>query len=313
MIELIVVIGLILLLTTILVVTLGNALGSARKSATEATLLKLDGMLQQRIEAFRNSLDTPQQQSVLKAQATAMQQNLDQTYSIRGVPAAMLNLLVLKQTMRRAFPQTLADNPALGNAGQPFNGNLSNEAESSEMLYWLITQADSFGVSPVDDSEFSSAELGDTDGDGRREFIDNWGNPLRFYRWPTRLIRPGGAANSINRAVASLLISGLPSVPTQPGDVDPLTQDPDDRIGVYEATVNGTSMTPAQYETLAHTPDTYWVPLIVSAGADKSLGLFEPFDATTTQGQFCQPRVDAMGNVIVDPLTDNLTSKQKQK
>ncbi len=33
--------------------------------------------------------------------------------------------------------------------------------------------------------ELTEAELQDTDGDGLKELCDAWGNPLRFYRWPT--------------------------------------------------------------------------------------------------------------------------------
>ncbi len=63
--------------------------------------------------------------------------------------------------------------------------------ESSELLYYALTRLEIFGVSPVGD-DFKSSELRDTDGDGLMEFVDGWGRPLRFYRSPTRLIKPYG-------------------------------------------------------------------------------------------------------------------------
>ena len=64
--------------------------------------------------------------------------------------------------------------------------------ESSELLHYALTQMEVFGVPPVGESDFDTSELRDTDGDGLMEFIDGWGRPLRFYRWPTRLLKPGG-------------------------------------------------------------------------------------------------------------------------
>jgi hypothetical protein len=66
------------------------------------------------------------------------------------------------------------------------------ETESSELLYFALTRLDQFGAPGIGEGEFRSAEVADTDGDGMLEFIDGWGNPLRFYRWPTRLIKPFG-------------------------------------------------------------------------------------------------------------------------
>jgi hypothetical protein len=62
----------------------------------------------------------------------------------------------------------------------------------------------------VDADSFSGNELADTDADNYMELVDAWGNPLRFYRWPTRLLHPFGF-------VASKLADGMDSAQT--GDV----------------------------------------------------------------------------------------------
>ena len=47
-------------------------------------------------------------------------------------------------------------------------------------------------VNYVLSKEFTAQEVADTDDDGLLEFVDAWGEPLRFYRWPTRMIDKAG-------------------------------------------------------------------------------------------------------------------------
>jgi prepilin-type N-terminal cleavage/methylation domain-containing protein len=68
--------------------------------------------------------------------------------------------------------------------------NLDRTTESSELLYFFLFHSGNFGSAEVSRDEFTEKEIADTDGDGLREFVDAWGQPLRFYRWPTRLIDP---------------------------------------------------------------------------------------------------------------------------
>src|SRR5258708_6841638 len=57
MVELLVVIGLILFLMSISIVALNSALGIARRRATEATILKVHGLVQQRVDAFQRAME----------------------------------------------------------------------------------------------------------------------------------------------------------------------------------------------------------------------------------------------------------------
>ena len=309
MVELLVVVAIVSLLIAIGGAVIANSISQARERATRALLLKLDGLLQQRLDGFSTLMAKPQKQQELKTIGVNTVISKLKNNNIVGVPSSMISLMAYKEFFRIAFPQTSADNPSLSTRQQYFNGNMANSAESSEYLYWIITKSDSFGVSAVDDSQFTSSELRDTDGDGRLEFVDSWGRPLRFYRWPTRIFRPSGPGSSILPTVAGLFISGLP-------DATELQQDPDDAVGVYDATIVSGVMTPQQYENLYQTPDTYSLPLIVSAGLDGTtpagLGLYEPYD-TTNFGNLAQPLPAALANPGASALNDNLTNRQKQK
>jgi prepilin-type N-terminal cleavage/methylation domain-containing protein len=79
----------------------------------------------------------------------------------------------------------------------------TDKTESSELLYFALVVSGTFGASPVDADQFSTNEVADTDQDGLPEFIDAWGEPLRYYRWPTRLVDPT-APNPFNPDFATL-------------------------------------------------------------------------------------------------------------
>ena len=66
-------------------------------------------------------------------------------------------------------------------------GNLlahQHNTARSETLYAILVE----GVGPLGSvfspDDFSDREVKDTDGDGLPEFVDAWGQPLQFFRWP---------------------------------------------------------------------------------------------------------------------------------
>ena len=66
-------------------------------------------------------------------------------------------------------------------------GNLTahqHNTARSETLYAILVG----GVGPLGSvfspDDFSDREVKDTDGDGLPEFVDAWGQPLQFFRWP---------------------------------------------------------------------------------------------------------------------------------
>jgi prepilin-type N-terminal cleavage/methylation domain-containing protein len=55
----------------------------------------------------------------------------------------------------------------------------------SEMLYALLVEGQGLLGAVFSPDDFSDREVQDTDGDGLPEFVDAWGKPLQFFRWPT--------------------------------------------------------------------------------------------------------------------------------
>lgn len=54
--------------------------------------------------------------------------------------------------------------------------------QSSELLYLLVSSSQYAGSSALE--YFRASEIGDPDGDGLLEFIDAWGRPISWIRWP---------------------------------------------------------------------------------------------------------------------------------
>ncbi|MEO2019829.1 MAG: hypothetical protein ABGZ53_36310, partial [Fuerstiella sp.] len=60
-----------------------------------------------------------------------------------------------------------------------------------------------------------------------------------------------------------------------------------------------------------HTPDTYHTPLIVSAGLDNNLGLYEPSD-TANLGNLAAYDQSISFQTMVDQVSDNLTNRNRR-
>lgn len=288
LVEILVVIGLIAVLATILVTALKGAGTNAKIQATQATLTKLRGLLQQRIDAF-NRFDFRNKSTQQYSPAGTSYKNLADAWTAAGSSDALAAVLVRKGYFRKYFPQTwLEATELLKEVGVTTPPTGGYPQESAEVLYFFLTNSGVLGYAPEGSDLVESK---DTNNNGFLEFVDAWDQPLRFYRWPTRLIRPAGGTTSptaAELAVAQALIPALPSDPTK------INLDPDDPLGL----TNGLSTSKYNFENLFHTPGTYHTPLLISAGLDGIMGLYEPNNS--------QPTATIFGNLAA-PDTSNPT------
>jgi prepilin-type N-terminal cleavage/methylation domain-containing protein len=63
-------------------------------------------------------------------------------------------------------------------------GNHTHITARSEMLYALLVEGRGPLGSVFNKDDFTDKEVRDTDNDGLPEFVDAWGQPLQFFRWP---------------------------------------------------------------------------------------------------------------------------------
>lgn len=118
-----------------------------------------------------------------------------------------------------------------------------NEAVQSSELLYLIIATSNYGGSPALEL-FRPSDIGDPDNDGLLEFVDAWGRPIQWIRWPA------GYPSDLNRYAND-------------DAMDPLKTD-----WRYDPTSGFSD---------AEKPQTI-VPLIYSGGPDEQPGVVAEFD-----------------------------------
>lgn len=143
----------------------------------------------------------------------------------------------------------------------------------AKLLYQIVATTTSEESSGIE--SFHQSEIGDPDEDGNPEFIDAWGTPIRFARWPAGAWRWSPVARESREAElyswyhtggAEWLDSGISG-----GDrIDTIRADwryLDDNRGIGVGSVD-----PNINDTKLNNPYDI-VPLVVSAGPDREFGL----------------------------------------
>lgn len=138
---------------------------------------------------------------------------------------------------------TLNGVPSLAPTAIPWDKTNAN----AELLFLIVEGSDLNGSSATE--LFGKSEVGDTDEDGLKEFIDAFGNPIRWIRWPA-------GAEGATRYYPDML---------NPGIVDGarllVNSEPYDRLG----------SDPGWRTDLP--PGTGLTPLVISAGPDEKFGI----------------------------------------
>ncbi len=209
LIEILVVIGLIAFLTAAIVAVIPRVANASKVAATKATIKKVDEMLNDRINGFRRFIQKQDQQAgsgtpayVLQAQSAS-----GTTILTPGTSLAAAKVIAIKTLFRMYFAQTYSElDPTTQNAN-PRGATHQPITDSAECLYLIIAKGPLFDTEPPSAADLKAIETADTDGDGIPEIVDGWGQPLRFYRWPTRLVRPS-----------------VSTPPTTPGPIDEIVQ-----------------------------------------------------------------------------------------
>ena len=414
MIELLAAIAVIALMMALLTAASYRFIVSAREAATATTVTKASGIIQDRVRAFRE-FDFSDAGALGANYWNATASSSDQ------VTPQLAEVMFRKRRFKKAFPQAWAeldstqltrlfpDFPiAISNLTFPLDSSTfpapyNAKFEAGIILYALLLRGETFGAPTPTDDAFTGAEVKSSpETMGLPCLVDAWGEPIRFYRWPTRLIRCGeqnfsGASGSsayddINQngsqdpagwvegsnsnpatfspairpnsifpgaTPASLLISNLPpfdpassfskgpdgqrghsggTLPTTtlgfPDTDDPesLNIDPDDpsfQLATWVDLTSTSTRTINRRKTFVvgfvapnnfvidgfHDFFTFHTPLIVSAGPDKQLGLFEPTDVPTKQnptsanfGYLAAPDLRLTANKSLQVLFDNITN-----
>lgn len=324
LVELLVVISIIAILAALTVRVAVGLVNEGREAGTKATISKIQRILDSRLQAFQRKYgnnDATTQVRLKRTPEWALTTYLT-------IPDANGNAVALNENARliatrkllyiQHFPQLAWElnyrqhpgmfrepgNPTI--SVQPTESTVSN----AEVLYDLIVNAAPVGEPPIGTDSFNANETGDTDNDGRLEFVDAWGQPLRFYRWPVLLFRPDLPASDVltpynpsnpppapRATFAMNLLASYPPDGLNNNQSNQLIRDPQDPLGLMTRVnnlvagselltllANGNNWQGDRVFGFAgfHYPQTFHAPMVVSAGADGDFGLQEPRYGGTT-------------------------------
>ncbi len=290
LVELLVTISIIAILSGMVLGALYTSQESARRRRTEALIRKLHDQMAIRWETYqtrRLPID-PTDDSWAWGMIPP---EIDANFRIPGSPTnaeevAARTLLARRELMRMELPDRYEDlNPLISidflikKDGTSVNPSIRqsyyrrigrvigkrfwfiNDAEvlaikddfaPAECLYLILTS----GFGSDGGAVFSERDSGDVDGDGMPEFVDGWGRPIEWIRWPAGVISDMQPAD-IDLAAGKTFRDQI----ANPNPFDTRRIDP----------------TPSQIDDF--NPRGYRLfPLILSAGPDDELGVAFGFD-----------------------------------
>ncbi|QDT63759.1 type II secretion system protein [Calycomorphotria hydatis] len=225
-IELLITISIIVVLATLVTVASMQFLNSAKIAATKSTIQKAQSMLRKRMTAFNRTIEN-------KAV-------FDRMVSAAGVSGSN-EVEQRKGLFRKYFAMNKTE--AINNIPLSTSGQLENPV----IFYFQLTKGETFGSESVEQEEFEATELA-KDANGNQYLVDAWGNPIYFYRWPTKLVLDTSGARDA-------MIRDLPAQSDR---------DPDNPL-----------LKSVNYSNY-HDANAWHTPLLVSAGPDGLLGLDLP-------------------------------------
>jgi prepilin-type N-terminal cleavage/methylation domain-containing protein len=207
LIELLITMTIIAIISAAILGTAAAAFENARRSRTQSLITKISGLVLERWDSYANRrLDI---NPLLVNEINQKYQSNQITAAQRGKMLADARLIGLRELMKMEMPdsyrdvawtpQILASTPPLTFAyRRSYATGNEDSNDIAEHLYKTVMYATGDGEART---LFNSQDIGDTDGDGAPEFIDGWGNPIRWIRWPSGFVSDLQPAQELNRNI----------------------------------------------------------------------------------------------------------------
>jgi prepilin-type N-terminal cleavage/methylation domain-containing protein len=264
LVELLITMVIMAIITAATLGTVSAALESARRSRTRSTIHKINTLVMERLESYSTRRVDPKQAYVNSIKVLLQNGTINSVQF--GQMMADLRLLALREMMKYEMPDVwtdvtdtpvvLATAPPLTNTYVRFASNPGNE-DSAKCLYQIVMNATGDGEART---LFTKQEIGLVD--NVPVFLDGWGQPVRWMRWPAGFIPQSqvmtGDANADHDPFDAYRRDQLP-IPTTP---QPLVTN-------YPSVVQ-----PLVNELRDNTAAFRLVPLIYSVGPDGISGVF---------------------------------------
>jgi prepilin-type N-terminal cleavage/methylation domain-containing protein len=289
LIELLVTMVIIAIISAAILGTAASAFENARRSRTRSLVTKISGLVLERWDSYaerRVEID-PDLRAAIDAQYPSKI-----TAAQRGQMLTEARLLALRELMKFEMPDRWSDivlengdlMPARFLPSQPglaltyarfYPGeDGSPKTELAECLYMTVMFATGDGEART---LFTSQDIGDTDDDGAPEFIDGWGEPIGWIRWPAGYIsdmQPADANGNRN------LGDHDPFDPFRRDAPEAVTSPPNPRLSDYPSVYfpNEIEQLRTRNQLVQAGSNTRLaavrlVPLVFSSGSDQEVGL----------------------------------------
>jgi hypothetical protein len=169
----------IAVLTTLSVAGLAATRQRVREEKTRTTIRKLHEIVVGHHESYlRRRVPFTASASDQRANAAARLEAI-RRLMVLEMPDCWADVAASPAAVKSTLPLHLQSGPVLGYASSR-PASATPALESAECLYMIVSRG---GIEPDLMEQFRSDEIGDTDGNGAPEFLDGWGNPIRFIRW----------------------------------------------------------------------------------------------------------------------------------
>ncbi|PQO38163.1 type II secretion system protein [Blastopirellula marina] len=196
LVELLVVMGVLALMSSMVLVGLASAAEQARVARTRGQIQKIHELLMTRWDEYRYRRVEPSKSGSVRARQGARVDKIRELMRME-MPDRKEDFAYTNSggSLVLASRVSLSQDPALYNrykrqiikqtGAADFNaalGSWSGAHASSECLYMILGSIQDGETNGLD--YFKPSEIGDTDGDGMLEILDAWGKPIYFLRWP---------------------------------------------------------------------------------------------------------------------------------
>jgi type II secretory pathway pseudopilin PulG len=333
LVELLITMVIMAIIAAAIMGTASAALESARRSRTRSTIHKIHSLVMERLESYytRRADVNPQLTLAIDQAVAAAGNNRNQALLNRGHMLADLRLLAIRELMMFEMPDRWTD--FVQNPGTPTspvrqatvlnfispNGPAlaqyylrrwqsakpTAQYQGAECLYMVVMATTGDGEART---LFTKQEIGDVDADGMQEFLDGWGQPISWLRWPAGFI--------------SDMQPIVDAAGNRPGDTDhdPFDAYHRDEAGVvHDVPPGASSFIKAEITSLdqrnrgsdLRRATAYrLVPLIYSAGPDGDSGIFAGGDEISNPPTLLDPyrlvqQPNSSNKYLVGTVLDN--------
>ena len=203
LIELLITMTIIAIISALIMGTAASAIENAREKRTQSLVTKIHTLIMERYASYET-----RRVDLHSSITSAINGRFPDASSAkqRGEAMADARLLAMRELMRLEMPDRwsdvlsrtespafLSNLPPLARQYQKVKYGLnaqnsdspSIQFQSAECLYLVVMAATGDGEART---LFNKQEIGDVDGDGAMEFVDGWGRPISWLRWPAGVV-----------------------------------------------------------------------------------------------------------------------------